>query len=300
MLFLALAVACSTAIAVLFKLTEGKMDRTALLAVNYAVALGVGGALVALDTSGGGLRAAPGLLALGVVQGALFIGGFALFSKAIGIAGISLATGTMRLSVALPFVASWLIWGEEPSVAQWAGLLAAFGAFVLIARRPVPKAATGVVAAEPETRTRSAEAWQVALVLASLFLVGGVVDTVMKVFEETYAPQHSRSLFLVVVFGVAFAIGVSLVVARGMRTGEWPRRAVYGWGLALGVVNYASAEFFLMALAELPGTFVFPANNVAIVGLATVLGVVVWRERLSRENQIGLALAALALVLLSR
>jgi drug/metabolite transporter (DMT)-like permease len=289
MLFLALAVACSTAIAVVFKLTEGRMDRIALLTVNYGVALGV----AAVRAGGEPMQAEAGMLGLGVVLGALFIAGFALFSKAIGVAGISLATGTMRLSVALPFVASWLVWGEQPTVGQWSGLAVAAVALALIARQEEP-------VAPPVLEERPVEPWRVAAVLAALFLAGGLVDTSFKVFEEEFAAQNSRPLFLLVVFAVAFAIGAVAVGARRLRTGRWPQAAVIWWGIGLGVINYGSAEFILLTLSELPGTFVFPAVNVSVVALATVLGVAVWRERLSAANGLGLALAAVALVLLAR
>jgi drug/metabolite transporter (DMT)-like permease len=288
MLYLALAVACSTAIAVVFKLTEGRMNRVALLTVNYGVALVV----AAVRVGGEPVQAEAGLLGLGVVLGTLFIAGFALFSKAIGVAGISLATGTMRLSVALPFVASWLVWGEQPTLGQWSGLGVAALALALIARQEERRPLA--------TEERSVEPWRVAAVLAALFLAGGLVDTSFKVFEEEFAAQNSRPLFLLVVFAVAFAIGAVAVGARRVRTGRWPRAAVIWWGIGLGVINYGSAEFILLALAELPGTFVFPAANVSVVALATVLGVAVWRERLSTANGLGLALAAIALVLLAR
>jgi multidrug transporter EmrE-like cation transporter len=89
-----------------------------------------------------------------------------------------------------------------------------------------------------------------------------------------------------------------MVGARGLRDGTWPGRKTVGWGLLLGVVNYGSLEFLLRAVAVLPGPFVFPANNIAIMVLAAVLGVYVWGEHLSRPNRIGIGLAIVALVLL--
>lgn len=293
MLYLGLAVACSLAIAMIFKLSERRgLDRIALLTVNYAIAFVLAGALLASEsgTGGEGLVLEAGLLGLGVWTGALFIGGFALFSYAILLAGMSLATGVMRLAVALPFLASWFIWGEEPSAAQLAGLGLAGIAFFLIARRgeqPV-ESVSG----------RGPAAWQVAGVLALLFLAGGAVDTSMKAFDELYAATSSRSLFLLMVFGASFVLGLGWVIWRGMRSGQWVRREEVGLGVVLGLVNYGSAEFILQAISQLSGTFVFPANNIAIVVGAAVLGVVVWGERLSRTNKIGLGLAAGALLLL--
>jgi hypothetical protein len=48
----------------------------------------------------------------------------------------------------------------------------------------------------------------------------------------------------------------------------------------------------------LPAPFVFPANSIAIVLGGAALGVLVWGERLSRANRLGLAAAAVALLLL--
>jgi multidrug transporter EmrE-like cation transporter len=105
-------------------------------------------------------------------------------------------------------------------------------------------------------------------------------------------------LFLLLAFGVAFLIGAVMVGTRGLRNGEWPGGRTVGWGLLLGVVNYGSLEFLLRAVAVLPGPFVFPANNIAIMVLAAVLGVYLWGERLSLANRLGLGLAIVALILL--
>lgn len=297
MLYLGLAVACSLAIAMIFKLSERRgLDRISLLTVNYAVAFVVAAGLLAagVEDVGEGLALSPGLVALGVWTGALFIGGFVLFSYAILLAGMSLATGVMRLAVALPFLASWFVWDEVPSAAQLAGLGVAGIAFFLIARRgDQPVAAFGI-----EVETRHPAPWKVAGVLALLFLAGGAVDTSMKAFGELYAGTNSRALFLLMVFGVAFGLGLGWVVWRGLRRGRWVRPEEAVLGVVLGLVNYGSAEFILQAIARLSGTFVFPANNIAIVVGAAVLGVVVWGERLTRTNKLGLGLAAAALLLL--
>jgi drug/metabolite transporter (DMT)-like permease len=312
MLFLALAVACSLAIGMLFKFAgrEG-LDRTALLTANYAAAVGVALVLLAAGgrTAAEGLRLSTPLLALGVGTGALLIAGFFMLSLATDVAGMSLAIGVMRVSVVIPFLASWAIWNEAPTLAQGMGMGVAGIAFFLIARRepaptPAPAGESGPGAAPPNGEAAplgpSAEsATKAFVVLAGTFCTGGAVDVAMKTFEEGFGSGNSRVLFLLLAFGVAFGIGAALVVGRGLRSGTWPERRTLGWGAALGVINYGSLEFILRAIEVLPGTFVFPANNIAIVLLGAVLGVVVWNEHLSRLNRIGLALAAVALALLS-
>jgi drug/metabolite transporter (DMT)-like permease len=317
MLFLALAVACSLAIGMLFKYAgrEG-LDRTALLTANYAAAVGV--ALVLLAAGGRtvaeGLRLSTPLLTLGVGTGALLIAGFFMLSLATDVAGMSLAIGVMRVSVVIPFLASWAVWNEVPTLAQGIGVVVAGVSFFLIARRePAPKPApagapadtgepTGpsdTIPADDPLGPSAESATRVFVVLAGTFCTGGAVDVAMKTFEEGFGGTNSRVLFLLLAFGVAFLIGAALVVGRGLRSGTWPERRTLGWGVVLGVINYGSLEFILRAIEVLPGTFVFPANNIAIVLLGAVLGVVVWDEHLSRLNRIGLALAAVALALLS-
>jgi drug/metabolite transporter (DMT)-like permease len=136
-------------------------------------------------------------------------------------------------------------------------------------------------------------------VLMLVFLAGGAVDVSMKAFEESFGARNSRVLFLLLAFGIAFLIGLTVVLWRGVRQGRWPTAATVGWGVVLGLINYGSLEFILRAINQLPGTFVFPVNNIAIVLLAAALGVWVWGERLTRLNRIGLGLAVVALLLLN-
>lgn len=308
MINLAFAVACSVAIGMIFKHTgPTEIDRTTLLTVNYGAAVGVAAILIQVGgrSVDGRLGLSSTLLLLGGATGALLIAGFFLLAYATDVAGMSLAIGVMRVSVVIPFLASWLVWEEVPSLAQGAGMVLAAAAFFLIAqkhRRPKPVAAGagGVPAAETGAVAELASDvdWHAFGVLGLTFLMGGAVDLSMKTFEEGFGTTNSRVLFLLLAFGVAFLIGAVLVGARAVRYGEWPGWPTIGWGVLLGVVNYGSLEFILRAIAELPGPFVFPANNIAIMVLAAVLGVYIWDEYLSFTNRIGIALAIVALVLL--
>jgi len=301
MIDLALAVLCAVSIGMIFKHTgRTAVDRTTLLTVNYAAAVGVAGLLYGIGerTLDGGVALSPALLGLAGGVGVLLIAGFYLLSYATDVAGMSLAIGVMRVSVVIPFLASWLVWEEVPSVPQGLGMGLAAVAFFLIAQKhqgPGPGEASG--AASLVARLERID-WHAFVVLALTFCAGGGVDLSMKAFEEGFGGSSSRVVFLLLAFGAAFLVGLAIVVGRGILKGRWPGTAAVGWGALLGVVNYGSLEFLLRAIAELPGPFVFPANNIAIVVLAAALGVTFWGERLSRANYVGLSLAVLALILL--
>ena len=304
LLYLALAIACSLAIAAVFKLSERRgLDRMALLAVNYAAAAVLAAGLSLQGTEASTLGA--GVVSLGVWTGALFIGGFWIFAAAIRAAGMALATAVMRLAVVAPVLASWAIWAERPSVLQAAGLLVAAAAIVLITRpsRAHPVAAS-VDAAFPAASAKTADlaaqgqAGHAFALLLALFATASLVDVSMKTFSEVYAADVSEPAFLLFVFAVACGIGVVAVVRRGLAGQGWPRPEAYTWGVGLGVVNYGSADFLLRAIKELSGPVVFPVNHISVVLGAALLGVLVWGERLSRANWAGLAVAGAALALL--
>jgi len=304
------------------------MDRISLLTANYLTAF-----LISLAVVDHG-RFAPDadFVILCVVTGGLFIAGFFMLALATAVAGMSLATAVMRISVVIPFVASWAIWSEEPSAYQLVGLSTAAAAFFLISSRPADVGTNAARAAEaqmmpgppdeasaiqgqPDEEVRSvlrqpteadailaSERLEAAagrrhtlIVLFLLFVVGGLIDTLLKTFDEVFAHDYSRSAFTLIVFGVAAGIGVAVVVGRRHR----PAAATIGWGVALGAVNFASVEFILRAITQLSGPFVFPANNILLVIGSALLGVFFWKEHLTALNWIGLSLAAAALILLN-
>ncbi|MFO8233532.1 MAG: hypothetical protein R6U20_12830 [Longimonas sp.] len=322
MLYLLLAILCSVAIGVLFKYTgQQGIDRVSLLTVNYVAAVGVGVALLATGGSvvEGDVSLSAGMLGLSALVGVLLIAGFFLLSLATDLAGMSLALGVWRVSVVLPFLASWVIWAEPPSVWQGGGMVLAAIAFFLIAQQSPAQAAReqktasgpsaaaaesdsdAVAAAPAPVQTVAEEAPTVASfgVLLLLFLSSGAIDISLKTFSEVYnAAQGEQAFFLLLSFGMAGLVGLVPVLAKGLRHYEWPTTAAYGWGTVLGIVNYGSLEFLLRALDAFPGTVVFPVNHLAIVLLGAVVGIFIFGEYLSRINRWGIALATVALVLL--
>ena len=79
---------------------------------------------------------------------------------------------------------------------------------------------------------------------------------------------------------------------------------VWGWGLLLGSVNFGSIYFLVRALhytspagKNMDSSVIFGANNISIVALSVLIGLLVFRERLKLVNWIGVMLSALALLL---
>ena len=69
--------------------------------------------------------------------------------------------------------------------------------------------------------------------------------------------------------------------------------------MLIGIPNFFSAKFLLGALAKLNAVVVYPSFSVATLLIVTLTGVVLFRERLSRQQWAALGAIVAALVLLN-
>ncbi len=286
MVYLILAVGCSLFIVTLFKVAAHRgLDRLLLITANYAAAWGAAGGMMHFQDNQN-LWPTAGLMMYGLAVGAVFIAAFWVFGWATALAGMSLATGVVRMAVVAPVLASWLVWHEVPTLYQGIGLLLAGVAILLLVQAGTP--------AQPKQGLKATG------VLVLLFIVGGTVDTSVKAFDVYFGSTQNSAAFTTLVFGMAFWIGLLVLGIQYLKHGIQRPGPTLAWGVVLGLFNYGSLFFFLKAVTypSLPGPVIFPLNNISVVIGATLIGVLGWRERLSRRNWIGLGLAALALVLI--
>jgi drug/metabolite transporter (DMT)-like permease len=280
MLFLALAVLSSAAVANLIRFGESRrMPVMTLFAANYLVA-------AALSFAGGGLSVekggVPRLLGLGVPFGALFIGCFVLLMYAVKRSGLVVPVSLMRIAAVLPTLGSILVFGEQPGVFRLAGIALAFAALPLAAPAPLSRT-------ELRRFMRGGVGWGLLL-----FLAFGATEFLFKVQKEAL-PVGDLFDLLGFIFGTAFVIGaVSAILRR-----ERPSPAVLLTGAALGVCNMLSTLFFMQALRALPGSVVYPVNGIGVIALAALSGVLFWRERLAPRTMGFLAASAVALLLIA-
>ncbi|MGY8914875.1 MAG: EamA family transporter, partial [Flavobacteriales bacterium] len=72
-------------------------------------------------------------------------------------------------------------------------------------------------------------------------------------------------------------------------------------GLVLGIFNYFSIYFLLRALQNdfINSSSIFTINNVAIVLLSTIFGILFFKETLSKMNWFGIGLAVISIILVA-
>ena len=190
--------------------------------------------------------------------------------------GVVLSSVFMKLGLLVPMALSIFLFGEMPTVLQIAGFILAVLAIILINFKNDGSSATAVGG------------------LLLLLLMNGGGDAMSKVFEEMGNPALSNQ-FLFYTFLAAFALCVLLVIF----TREKPDITSILFGLLIGIPNFFSAKFLLMALQDVPAVIAYPTFSVAGLLVVTLAGVLFFKERLEKRQWVALAIIAAALVLLN-
>jgi uncharacterized membrane protein len=73
------------------------------------------------------------------------------------------------------------------------------------------------------------------------------------------------------------------------------------YGILLGIVNYFGVLFFIKALGTniFDSSIIFGINNIGIVILSVLLGLLLFKEKLSSINLIGVFISIIAIFMLS-
>jgi uncharacterized membrane protein len=68
----------------------------------------------------------------------------------------------------------------------------------------------------------------------------------------------------------------------------------------LGIINYGTMFFIIKALNSklLEASTLFPINNLSILTLSTFISVIVFKEKLSKKNWLGIGLSLIAIIIL--
>lgn len=281
------SICCSSIIFVVFKLFKTyKADTFHAIIVNYFTAFGVG---LLVNQEPILIQELPQKTWLtgAVFLGAFFILIFNLMAATSQKLGVSVASVATKMSLAIPVIAGLILYEEHLNTMQFIGIGLALFAVYFTAHKEKRQGLNA------ELRT---------MVLPLLvFLGSGIIDTSIKYLQHTLIPENEYSLFSAVVFGFAGLTGILVLLFKKPETLIRLKSVNILGGIALGIPNFFSIYFLLRALKfdGLNSASVFTVNNVAIVMLTTLIGIVLFRESLSRKNWIGILLAIISIMLIS-
>jgi len=206
---------------------------------------------------------------------------FMFLAMSIKHMGIVRTDAAQRLSLFIPVLAAWLIFKEDFNVQKIIGLAVGFPAIFLILSK------------KSDTNNKK---W----VYPALVLFGfGVVDVLFKQIALYTVLPYTTSLF--VVFAGSLTISCLTVMYQIFIKGIKPRIINFAFGTLVGIFNFGNILFYLKAhkqFADSPST-VFAAMNIGVILLGSLVGIAVFKEKVSKYNYAGLVLAVCAIVLIT-
>lgn len=274
MFYLLLAIASSAMVSVCMRIGERYVRNTmAMFTTNYAICLAISRFYmgdVRLFVYEKGMETA---VALGAASGFLYLACFILLRQNIRYNGIVLSSASMKLgAVLIPVMAAVLLFREQIKWPQLWGAVFAVCAILLINME------------KEDIRHGSKKIW-----LVLLLTLNGLSDTMANIYDKT-GMEALKNHYLFYTFLTALLLAFMLALWRRDRV----KAADISCGLLIGIPNYYSARFILLALRNVPAVIVYPVYSVGTIITTTLAGLAVFHEKLSRKK-----IAALILILVS-
>lgn len=288
MTFLVLAILGSGLIPVLFRAFEGwRVNVYWAIPVNYLFCIVVGGlwAGKALDLAQ--LPWEP-WVGLALLQGAILAVNFYLLAYTAQQAGVAVAALASRLSVAIPAILAFLLYGDSLNVVKIIGLGAALLSLYLCTA--------------PDGRSSADRSLSIKLLPLLVFLTFGCYFTIIKYAQANFLNDSSYHPYVMAGFLFAFLTSLGIGIARKLLTSSGFAVRHLLAGLLLGAVNYAAvyALIRMLALAGWQSSQLYPIYSVGVVAVSTLLAMILFRERLSKPRTIGLVIGFIAVALLNQ
>ncbi|MFY0643190.1 MAG: EamA/RhaT family transporter [Bacteroidia bacterium] len=282
-LLLGLSIACSCAINLIFKaLPKFSIDRFPAIVVNYLVCFSVGFIQDGHYDAGQYVHSNwfPWLILLGCFFVLIF---FFMATTTVKL-GVSVNAVSSKMAMIIPIILAIWWFKEQTTPLFFIGVALALTSIYLISIRH-------------ELKLNRHYIWYPIIV----FLGSGAIDFSLKLIEYHLSEKVAASQLSMTIFLGAFAMGLAVSIYRlGTSRFSWSYTNILA-GIALGIPNYFSIYFLIRSLASFKeqSAMVFGINNVAVVLFSTLLSVIIFKEHLSRKNQIGLALAAIAILIIA-
>lgn len=225
-----------------------------------------------------------------ILMGTTFVTLFNLIAYTARKVGVAVTSVANKLSLIIPFGFSILLYNETASLIQISGIILAMAAVILTC-----------YPSEQNSFDHTLKRSMLILLPAILFFGSGLLDTMIKYVEHSFLDGTNNNDYLIMSFLSAGTIGL-IVLIGSLITGklrfDW--RAIPA-GIILGIPNYFSIWTLIETLKQNPSRsgVIIPVINMGIVLFSSVAAWLIFRERLSIINWIGIVLSLIAITLIA-
>ena len=283
MFYLILAILCSTGVFVAMRLFERfRLDNHQALMWNYVFATATGFLMCKQFDTPTQLVGEP-WFGLSLITGFWFIFTYVLMTASSQRSGVTVTSLSSKLSVVLPTLAGVVLFHETLGLVPVLGIALALVALVL------------VVGGKNDSSKTSKTNW---LLPVLIFFGTGTGDILMKLTEQKNA-SPDMSFMIAFIYFIALLFGILLVgydLLRGKAKWQW--KSAVG-GIGLGIINFFSTYCVYQAMRCFDNVVLFPVYNIGVVSLCAITGWLLFKEKLTWKNYLGMAIAIIAVILIT-
>ena len=220
-----------------------------------------------------------------IILGTLFITIFNIY--ALGIQKIGIATSSVinKMSFVVPVVFSIIFYENEVF-----SLSILFGVLLAL---------LGIYLSSTNNSSFNFDKKYLWIILI-IFFGQGLVDIVLN-DSKFYIPKDENFLFFLILFISATTAGILILFAKKQISDIKIKNLL--WGAIFGIPNFFSIFYFLKALQSDyfidKSYLIFPLTSVGIVVTTTFLGVLIYKEILTKRNLIGITIAVISILIIS-
>lgn len=300
MIFLLLAVICSSMIAIIFKFSEEKQsNRLAITTFNYINAciisffmlsskkileinwfhsfvdeiseVFLNGNMFSSEAS------AAWAVIIGSITGVIYFLSFWLYQLNVNKNGAALSSTFMKLGVLVPTILSIFIFKETPTVLQGFGILMAVLGMIIInlsMEKDIVKS--------------------IKIDLFLLFIIGGLGNFNSKLYQN-YGQVEHRELFIFYIFSTALIVSGLTLLLKNRKV----KVTDIIFGLLVGIPNQLTLYFLVRSLNYIKAAVAFPIFSTGTILFVNVINMTIFKEKLNRKQYIAIGIIIVSLIFLN-
>ena len=221
-----------------------------------------------------------------VIIGILFIVTFNLYAIGTQKVGIAITTIANKLSLLIPVGFALILYPSESlNFIKIIGFI-----FAII----------GIYLSSTKKKKLVFKQQYLGLIIL-LFIGQGIADTILNNAQKTVVNNDDKGLFFMSLLFIAAISGVFILIGKSTRQPpKFELKNLIG-GIALGIPNFIAIICFFNALENsiFSASQVFPIISMGIVVLSALVGLILFKEKLTLSNWIGLGFAVLSIFLIT-
>ena len=221
-----------------------------------------------------------------MIIGSLFIIVFNFYAFGTQKVGIAVTTVANKMSLIIPVCAALILYPNE-EFTSLKGI-----AFIL--------ALVGIYLSSTKAGKLSFDKKYLWLIIL-VFVGQGISDAIFNDFAQSFKEvlEKESYLFFITLFIIASISGILILSGKSFKGRNPLKLKSVFWGVVFGIPNFFSLVFFLKALEDMSSSIVFPLVSMGVVVSSSFIGMLIFKEKLSRNNWIGILLSICAIYIFS-